>query len=194
MRIPSLLLLCACGASTVEPADKAKDTDAGKPDTDAAVETDTAVVWDTDLQDDSGPDQGGGGTLKDPSVGVTPFDGSWTGTFELLEDSLLTGPNKDPKCVGTFTMTVSGDMPEPRHVAITGTCAEWMPNAVLKPPLGVLYEQVDLIGVGTFPDAGDTTQAVLDLSATAVGLGGKSFDQVKATFDGATFTAKRSIE
>lgn len=193
MRPALALLLCACGASTVEPVDSADSGKEPAVDSDVPVETDTAVVWDTDLQDDSGPAGGGGGTIKDPSVGATPYDGSWTGTFELVEDSLLTGPLKDPKCVGTFTMQVSGEAPDPRHLALQGTCETWDPNAVLKPPLGALYESVALVGVGTL-SAADTSKATVDLSVSAVGLGSKSFDGVPATFDGATFTLKRSIE
>lgn len=118
MRFLSLLLAAGCASGD----DAATDTDTTPgADSDDRVEDtdDNSLIWETGLSTDTASDY-----VRDPKLGVTPVDGTWTGTFLYKEFPTLGAT--EPTCAGTVSFTIRGDAP--MHVFGSSVCTTWDPN------------------------------------------------------------------
>ncbi|MCB9681989.1 MAG: hypothetical protein H6733_11015 [Alphaproteobacteria bacterium] len=182
--LPAILLVgCWSSAHQVD-ADKAdSDTDVDTDATGSDTDTDTDVVWDSGLGDDT---PGGGDdepSLGDPHLGVTPLDGTWTGTYVYKEFLLGT---LQAACFGEVTLTIDGD--GFRHVSGQLPCTVWDPNFNLIPGNLESYGDVNGYAYATL-SATDFSRFQLAVQLTAVNM--QEWDQsVRIDVDGDAMTGR----
>lgn len=139
MRTVHLLipLVAACSLGTSSTGDDTADDDDPSVDTaDSVGPQDTSIVWDSG----EGVFVGDTFELGDDPIDPTSLDGTWTGSFELIE---VTPLGTNPKCAGEITLTI--DPTAFRHVTARASCDTWDPQS----PVGPRYGTLTGIGYGT---------------------------------------------
>jgi hypothetical protein len=168
--LPFLLLALACPGAPPASQDEADDSSA---ETDSPAETD-ASPSDTFDPPDFGDDDGAAEDTfvdrfpVDPDLGPTSLDGTWTGELTYIDVVPLSPRN--PKCIGTVELTISGSAD--RHVVGVVRCETWDPNfslGSLPASIAGPYGPLDGLLFATL-DPTDLTQFRTDTSIVATNM------------------------
>lgn len=168
--LPLLLLPLACSGA---PPDSGPDTDDAPAETDSPAETDASPSDTFDPPDFGDEDASGDDTFADrfpvdADIGPTSLDGTWTGEFTYID--LVPLSPRNPKCIGTVELTISGSAD--RHVVGVMRCETWDPNfslGSLPASIAGPYGPLDGLLFATL-DPADLTQFRTETSIVATNM------------------------